>query len=280
MNGQERIPVSCQCGQRFAAKAVLAGRTVKCPKCGVPLKIPPQSRQLCPECQAEMPSDAVLCVHCGYHRKLGRRIHAEVKRSEQPPVGGSETVDRPGRGSANVLQWVTAVAIVVLAVLASVVGFCVAGACKLPPVEVAAGVAILTLFAGAAARRYVFAGGARRRLSPARRALQEGRLGDASRAFKEVARLQGAGMRELEEAVDGLTEVYRRSGKEVDLGPIRQLRREFVELEAHLWQVGSWEWLPLMREWKGYRRSKQSLADAREIQEELRRAILSLPDVG
>src|SRR5688572_14554857 len=28
------IPVTCQCGQRFAANDQLAGKTVKCPKCG------------------------------------------------------------------------------------------------------------------------------------------------------------------------------------------------------------------------------------------------------
>jgi hypothetical protein len=34
------IKVTCACGQSFAAKDELAGRTVKCPKCGRPLAIP------------------------------------------------------------------------------------------------------------------------------------------------------------------------------------------------------------------------------------------------
>jgi hypothetical protein len=34
------IPVSCQCGQTFRAKDDLAGKRVKCPKCGQPLQIP------------------------------------------------------------------------------------------------------------------------------------------------------------------------------------------------------------------------------------------------
>jgi hypothetical protein len=34
------IPVACQCGAKFAAKDELAGKAVKCPKCGQPLKIP------------------------------------------------------------------------------------------------------------------------------------------------------------------------------------------------------------------------------------------------
>ncbi len=33
------IPVKCQCGQQFKAKDKLAGKAVKCPKCGNPLKI-------------------------------------------------------------------------------------------------------------------------------------------------------------------------------------------------------------------------------------------------
>lgn len=43
------IQVACQCGQRFAAKDELAGRTVKCPKCGSPLAIPrPSASQPAP----------------------------------------------------------------------------------------------------------------------------------------------------------------------------------------------------------------------------------------
>ncbi len=34
------IPVSCQCGQAFARKDDLAGKKVKCPKCGQPIQIP------------------------------------------------------------------------------------------------------------------------------------------------------------------------------------------------------------------------------------------------
>jgi hypothetical protein len=34
------IPVNCQCGQSFRAKDDLAGKRVKCPKCGQPIQIP------------------------------------------------------------------------------------------------------------------------------------------------------------------------------------------------------------------------------------------------
>ena len=35
------IPVRCQCGQQFAAKPELAGKQLRCPSCGNPLRIPP-----------------------------------------------------------------------------------------------------------------------------------------------------------------------------------------------------------------------------------------------
>lgn len=94
------IKVACACGAAFAAKDELAGRTVACPKCKQPLKIPaPQATPVaaaphanddlfdgmgmkardtnvprCPGCAAEMPPNAILCVKCGYNTKLGRRM--------------------------------------------------------------------------------------------------------------------------------------------------------------------------------------------------------------
>ena len=92
------IKVSCQCGQTLTAKDSLAGKRVKCPKCGAPLTISrPQPKQpaaddsigdlldeagmttarsghFCPSCNAEMPPDAVICVECGYNKNLGRRM--------------------------------------------------------------------------------------------------------------------------------------------------------------------------------------------------------------
>jgi ssDNA-binding Zn-finger/Zn-ribbon topoisomerase 1 len=45
------LQVTCQCGQRFAAKDEMAGRTVRCPKCKEPLTIPasPPTRSAAPE---------------------------------------------------------------------------------------------------------------------------------------------------------------------------------------------------------------------------------------
>jgi hypothetical protein len=124
------IKVQCACGAAFAAKDELAGRTVKCPKCQQPLKIPgaaaaPQAvaagtvaarapapaqkvddhwddvglgaraagTHPCPGCAAPLQPNAILCVKCGYNLKLGRRLET-VKIG----VGGAASGD--GHGSA------------------------------------------------------------------------------------------------------------------------------------------------------------------------------------
>src|SRR5262245_14192760 len=39
------IKVACRCGQKFAAKDELAGKTIRCPKCGDPIAIPTAETQ-------------------------------------------------------------------------------------------------------------------------------------------------------------------------------------------------------------------------------------------
>lgn len=111
------IRVACQCGKAFAAPDNLAGKAVKCPGCGQPLRIPggaaapaparpaaPQPAPLsggladlldeagiaqhagprCPQCEAPLAPTAVLCVKCGFHRQSGQRVYSEVK------AGGKE----------------------------------------------------------------------------------------------------------------------------------------------------------------------------------------------
>ena len=100
------IKVSCSCGAAFAAKDELAGKTVKCPKCQQPLAIPgggaaaPQlappdpgvpsifdeagikakqhTGQVCPSCFHPMNQGTIICVHCGYNLKLGRKMEMQV----------------------------------------------------------------------------------------------------------------------------------------------------------------------------------------------------------
>ena len=89
------IKIACQCGQGFQAPDHLAGKKVRCPKCGNPLAIPaaprppvagqttaggnvigsllddmgvastPAGGKRCPNCNAVMTGHAVFCIECG-----------------------------------------------------------------------------------------------------------------------------------------------------------------------------------------------------------------------
>ena len=87
------------CQQVLEAPAEAGGSTVQCPACGVDLRIPGSNepaaaqagatargtaaagstarRVACQACGAEMAEDCVLCLHCGFHRTLGRRLSTE-----------------------------------------------------------------------------------------------------------------------------------------------------------------------------------------------------------
>lgn len=55
------IKIACKCGQKFAAKDELSGKTVKCPKCGDPIKIPAAQGQPAatgPQAQQQAPAPA------------------------------------------------------------------------------------------------------------------------------------------------------------------------------------------------------------------------------
>src|SRR6185436_4284646 len=102
------IKVSCQCGQTFAIKDEMAGKTLKCPKCQQPLKVPARSAApaarpaqaaapapaaptgslaglfdeagfkehkgpRCPQCgQPLKTADAIMCTHCGLNLQSGQ----------------------------------------------------------------------------------------------------------------------------------------------------------------------------------------------------------------
>ena len=94
----------------------MAGETVECPNCEQQMVVPQPPREevalddisfggdetppvtvsdiiasvseaepdaaqspVCPECGADMDPDAVLCLHCGYHKALGKKIATELE---------------------------------------------------------------------------------------------------------------------------------------------------------------------------------------------------------
>lgn len=87
------------CGQTLQAPPELAGETTECPSCAQALIVPaldnqtPEPEQTepdtgdsaavsepppaCPDCGATLAPEAVLCVECGYHLKLRKKISTE-----------------------------------------------------------------------------------------------------------------------------------------------------------------------------------------------------------
>lgn len=77
------VSFSCpHCQQVLEAPEEMAGEVVDCPACEQSMTVPTVPRTTgtspdegrCPACGAEMEPNAVLCVGCGYHKELGRKI--------------------------------------------------------------------------------------------------------------------------------------------------------------------------------------------------------------
>ena len=70
------------CGQSLEGPEEMAGQTIECPACQQSFAIPGAPRAApaapaapaCPACQAAMEPGAVLCLQCGFHSKLGKKI--------------------------------------------------------------------------------------------------------------------------------------------------------------------------------------------------------------
>lgn len=77
------IEIQCPyCGETLEASEDMAGETVDCPACSKPIRIEVAAeedtdKEECPECGEPMADGAVLCVACGYHSKLGRKIDTD-----------------------------------------------------------------------------------------------------------------------------------------------------------------------------------------------------------
>ncbi len=84
------------CQQVLETPVEMAGQVVECPVChqeiiipspepqeeepALPMAVPVQEKETveCHECGAEMDADAVLCINCGFHKILGKKIETEL----------------------------------------------------------------------------------------------------------------------------------------------------------------------------------------------------------
>jgi len=81
------------CEQVLEAPPEMAGDAVECPSCGQTMTVPSpepapaapaaaapaeSASNACPECGAAMPEAAVLCVQCGFHLKLGKKLDTDL----------------------------------------------------------------------------------------------------------------------------------------------------------------------------------------------------------
>ena len=86
------IEFNCpECQQSLEAPVEMAGETVACPHCEQHMVVPASAGSpvpdtvgtadnglACSECAAAMEPDAVLCLQCGYHSGLGKKISTEL----------------------------------------------------------------------------------------------------------------------------------------------------------------------------------------------------------
>ena len=89
------ISFACpHCNQKLEAPDDMAGQTVECPACQKPMAVPGAAvtepvvapvaanvpaGKTCPECNAAMDADAVLCMACGFHTKLRKKISTDLR---------------------------------------------------------------------------------------------------------------------------------------------------------------------------------------------------------
>jgi hypothetical protein len=77
--------VCASCQQHLEAPEAMAGETVSCPSCQKPLTVPaPQAAPkvapaACPGCGTPLDAGVVLCVKCGYHQGLGKKLSTDFR---------------------------------------------------------------------------------------------------------------------------------------------------------------------------------------------------------
>lgn len=78
------IEFTCpNCDQVLEAADDLAGESIECPSCNTEIAVPggaagDDAGKECPNCGALMDDDAVLCVECGFHTRMGRQIETDM----------------------------------------------------------------------------------------------------------------------------------------------------------------------------------------------------------
>jgi len=83
------IEFTCEhCDQPLEAPGDMGGETIECPACGNSITVPAPAAETgdsdeggtaaCPACGSPLEGDSVLCVQCGYHLKLGKRIQTDL----------------------------------------------------------------------------------------------------------------------------------------------------------------------------------------------------------
>lgn len=88
------IAVSCECGGKFRARDELAGRTVKCPRCGNPLTVPNETYDVVEESP----------VHSAYGSVAASTYVSSSHSVAQPGVTLSHRSTAPGRSSRRPLR--------------------------------------------------------------------------------------------------------------------------------------------------------------------------------
>ncbi|MDA0659026.1 MAG: hypothetical protein O2931_15485 [Planctomycetota bacterium] len=95
------LAIACACGKKIAAPVKFAGKQVKCPACGKGLVVPAmasspgddphglsalldeigydqeKTKDSCPECNATLAPESVICVSCGLNLETGKTLRTK-----------------------------------------------------------------------------------------------------------------------------------------------------------------------------------------------------------
>lgn len=97
------IPFKCACGTSLKVKDALAGKKVKCPKCGKSLAVPEAADSNadeeiidvrdCPSCGEALASDAVICIGCGHDFRTGQKARPKKARKASRDQSAEDLVE-------------------------------------------------------------------------------------------------------------------------------------------------------------------------------------------